>query len=241
MTCYLDEAGGPREQSTLLAGWIASNEDWERFESDWRLFLASYKVPYFHMKEFSQSTGPFKKWRGAELVRRRCIHEACEIIASRTIAWMVAFADHRLLSFITSRFNVPNCLMNPYAMAGRACVAQVEVLRSSFPKNDIRYVFEHGGPGSGDLTTALSLPKSLPIPSFAPSRAISDGKGGTLPPMVQLQAADLLAYELRKHKAEFRQRSQRPVRKSMYRLLAKESLFMVSLNQINMRALSLLD
>lgn len=69
LTCYLDEAGGKAEGFTVICGWVSTVAQWEQFEIDWRLFLASYKVPYFHMKEFAQSTGPFKKWSDARLLK----------------------------------------------------------------------------------------------------------------------------------------------------------------------------
>lgn len=66
MTVYLDEAGGADEGFTVVCGWISTAAKWECFEVDWKLLLASNNLHYFHMKEFSQSTGPFGKWKDVE-------------------------------------------------------------------------------------------------------------------------------------------------------------------------------
>jgi len=127
-------------------------------------------------------------------------------------------------------------------MAARACIAQVEFWSLAHHREEQgEFVFEHGGPEPGGLVKAMSLHLELPSPHFEQGRDIPDGKGGTLRGMAQLQAADVLAYELRKHKAEFRERSNRPAIRSLYILMNSRSLFMVSLNQMNMPELCLLD
>jgi hypothetical protein len=63
---------------TVVAGWLAPVNLWEQMEIDWRLVLAKYDVPHFHMKEFAHSVGSFAKWRGQRnlsMGTRQWVHE----------------------------------------------------------------------------------------------------------------------------------------------------------------------
>jgi hypothetical protein len=214
LKCYLDEAGDRADASTVVAGFVSTVALWEQFEVDWRLMLASYKVPYFHMKEFSQSTGPFKKWRGSTSVRNRFSADATDIIRHRSQGGVFFYVHHATFGRINNLYKLQETLSSPYAIAGRACVAKVGILQS-----DAECIFEDGGPDKNGLLSALNVPYQLPVPMFKPSRDITDKRGVVRRGLVQLQAADFLAYELRKHRNEFAARSGRPVRQSFYELL----------------------
>ena len=82
LTSYFDE-GYKDGLFTCVCGWASTVEQWDGFEADWKLFLASYRVPYFHMEEYAQSVGPFKKWKGLKVIRRKFCQDAAEIICSR--------------------------------------------------------------------------------------------------------------------------------------------------------------
>jgi hypothetical protein len=89
-TVYADESGthdanGNREGSSfgVLAGWIAKDEVWRRFITDWQSVLSKYEVPFFHFSEFntaaaikrnpkrkvesSYSTNPYREMELAKL------------------------------------------------------------------------------------------------------------------------------------------------------------------------------
>ena len=229
--CYMDEAGGDQAGSTVVCGWVSTVALWEQFEVDWKLLLASYKIPYLHMKEFSQSKGPFRKWKDLDGVRDRFMAEGIDIIKSRTKSWLVCFVHHKIFDLIDAKYKLVESIPSPYALAGRACVAQVDAWGREESKT-IEYVFEDGGPDKAGLLKAMNIPVRLPKPIFRPGRDIMDRKAGLRRGTVQLQAADLLAYELRKHRAEFAKRSGRPVRKSLYAVIdMMPKLLMASPNQ----------
>lgn len=193
------------------------------------------------MKEFAHSTGPFKKWKDSAAIRNKFMAEGIEIIKSRTQQWLVCFVHHKIFDLINAKYKLVESIHSPYALAGRACVAQVDAWGRSESKT-IEYIFEDGGPDKGGLLKAMNLPVRLPDPIFKPSRDIVDRKAGLRKGIVQLQAADLLAYELRKHHVEFTKRSGRPVRKSLYTVIdMMPKLLMVSVNQYNIIDLCRLD
>jgi hypothetical protein len=218
LTCYLDEAGGVVDTSTVVAGFVSTVALWEQFEIDWKLLLASYKLPYFHMKEFSQSTGPFKKWKDAKGTRARFSGEAIDIIRHRVQGALFFFVHHVIFDMVNRDYLLKDTLYSPYAIAGRACVASVGVLGQERGQ-EAQCIFEDGGPDKAGLVSALDVSFKMPGPSFQPSRDITDKRGITRRGVVQLQAADFLAYELRKYRNEFAARSRRPVRQSFYKLL----------------------
>jgi hypothetical protein len=42
-----------------MAGYAAPSYLWGRFEVDWKLALARFNVPYFHMRGFTFCHGPY--------------------------------------------------------------------------------------------------------------------------------------------------------------------------------------
>jgi len=234
ISCYLDEAGGKDDQFTVVGGWLATAALWEQFEIDWRLMLASYGLDYFHMKEFSQSTKIFKKWKGCEGIRRRFIHDATEIIRSRVQYGFLVYTHHQIFRNVNSKFQLAERLHSPYAIAGRGCVAQVDKWRRvKGVQDEIEFVFEDGGPDKGGLMMAMDVARKLPVPTFKPSRDLKDKDGKLRKGVVQLQAADFLAYELRKHRKEFADRTGRSVRHSFHEVLKVPIVAMASFNAEN--------
>jgi hypothetical protein len=234
LTCYFDEAiekepvDGKLDplQYTFVCGYVASIAQWERFEVDWKIFLAHYDVPHFHMKEFSQSTGPFKKWGKKEMEGTRIafMKDASEIIRATVMRGFIAMLSNQIFSEIDSRYKVHETFGSAYAMAGRACVALANTWRSGEIAGplDIKYVFEDGGPDKGGLIRSMTLlVPNLPAPSFEPGK---DWKPSPKWPhgrtgIVQLQSADYLAYEVRRLFADQLLRpTDREVRKSLQAL-----------------------
>jgi hypothetical protein len=57
---YADESYTPGEKGkpggpnfVVLAGYVSTQEKWIEFEPRWRKVLNYYKVPHFHLREFS--------------------------------------------------------------------------------------------------------------------------------------------------------------------------------------------
>jgi hypothetical protein len=200
---YFDEAGGDDLGYMFVAGYVASVEEWERFEIDWKLFLAKFDVPYLHMKEFSQSKKCYAKWKNNEPMRGRFLGMAAEIINAHARRAFLSMVSCKEFEEVDAMYTLSERLNSPYALTGRACIG----LANNWARNpktqrlDIEYVFEDGGPDQGGLVSATrALPPFLPAPSLKPSRDEKPSRNwpqGTKG-FVQLQAADYLAYEARK-------------------------------------------
>jgi len=77
-SAYFDASLG--DGITVVAGWLGTTVAWESFDVDWRILLAQYDVPYFHMREFAHSTGAFKEWKGHDGRRANFLRKAVDII-----------------------------------------------------------------------------------------------------------------------------------------------------------------
>lgn len=193
-TCYFDESGGSDHGFIAVCGFIASVERWQAFEVAWREMLVKYDLPYLHMKEFAHSNGPYREWKGNEQERARFLIEATAIIQQTVLHGFlcrVSFAD---FAAVNREYLLGEYAHSPYALAGRFCIAQANkwVGQQGRTLRDVQYVFDYGGPDAGGLV-AITQRDGLHIPSFDPSRDTENMAG-----MVQLQAADFFAYELRK-------------------------------------------
>jgi hypothetical protein len=212
LTCYFDESHEGEFGLTLVCGWIASDDQWQRFDVDWRLLLAKYDVPYFHMKEFAHSVGPFEKWKGKEGTRRAFIRTAADIIIDTIQHGFVCVVSDQMFEECDSFYELRSKFRSPYALAGRTCANLAAEWAwasspTSFPPANIEYVFEDGGPDKGGLLYAMQeISPSFSAPTFKPgkdqkpTRKRPSGRSAVL----QLQAADYLAYEISKFGREHR-------------------------------------
>jgi hypothetical protein len=135
----------------------------------------------------------------------------------------ISFVSHRGFEEVDAIYTLRDRFASPYALNGRAAIG----LANNWARNpntqvlDIEYVFEDGGPDKAGLIAAVeALPPFLPKPSFKPgrddkpSRKWPNGRPG----VVQLQAADYLAYEARKLAYNLIHRGERVARRSLQAL-----------------------
>jgi hypothetical protein len=207
LTAYFDESQDDRFQMTFVCGWLANANQWKEFEYGWKLFLAKNDVPYFHMREFAHSVGPFAKWKGKGGTRRGFMRAAAQIIVDTIERGFFCCVSDQIFEDFDKKYELRNFFGSPYALAGRTCANMVVEWASTpttFPRRDIEYVFEDGAVDKGGLIDAMKINPRLSAPIFLPGRdqkptkKSPTGKQGTVP----LQAADYLAYEISKFTRE---------------------------------------
>lgn len=197
LSAYFDDS--ERKGFTVVAGWIASVEAWDRFEIDWKLFLASYKVPYFHMKEFAHSVGPYKKWKESRYIRARFLREAWNVIKPQIHGGFISGVPDILFNRMNRIYELREAVPNEYALAGRACIEWADELAKG-EGTEYRCIFDDAGTGNKcALIKAADLHPKLYNPIFEHSRDIPHKKSGVRKGFVHLQAADFIAYECQKH------------------------------------------
>jgi hypothetical protein len=195
LNAYFDESRG--KGFVVVGGWIASVEDWEHFEVDWKLFLIAYKVPYFHMKELAHFIGPYEKWKNAPNFRARFMRDAWDIISSRVRRGFICEVHDIGFDRIDRAYELREKFSTPYALVGRECIAWADDYGAKL-QEEVRCIFDDGDPDKGSLLKSAIVVPSLSIPIFEPCRDIQDRKKGMRKGLVQIQAADFLTYEVGK-------------------------------------------
>ncbi len=196
-TAYFDASGGTNLPETVVAGYVSTVEAWEAFEVDWKIALARYNVPYFHMNEFAGCREAFKspKWK-SEFYRAEFLKVLASIIKSCAIMSLGCGVEHSVFNKMNESFRIGE-RFNPYALCGRDCAVKAKrIIRANYSDTaPIEYIFECGDEGRGFLMTEMER-CGLPTPIFRlgkPSKKYPD-----IPPTVQLQACDFVAWELRR-------------------------------------------
>lgn len=184
-TLYCDASGSPSGTGALVvAGFIASSDQWLYFEHGWKETLEKFGVSGLHMKEFAHSVGQYSSWKGNEDKRRAFLRELIGHIVVRarhSFATAVLLDDWR-------EVNRVYCLeesIKPFALCARTVVARVGdwAAQWNIEEKRIKYVFEDGDCDKGNFVERMKQDqKSAPI--FLSKREAC-----------AFEAADLLAFE----------------------------------------------
>lgn len=228
--CYFDDSGGKDHNFVFVCGWAATVHAWDRFEIDWKLFLAKHDVPYLHMKELSHFKGPFKKWEDSEPKRAKFLADATGIIHDASKMGFVCAVFHSDYNTVNSLYDLGAIFRSPYAIAGRGCMEMAYEWRkkeASLPV-EIEYIFDEQEPKERQSLrhSAQSIEPHFEEPIFRSSRDIPpcrqfpEGRTGT----VHLQAADYLAYECRKAFFDKLIRHKERVRRSLVKIMGCDVL-----------------
>jgi hypothetical protein len=198
---YNDAAGGLDHGYIVVSGYVSTIDKWSGFVAGWQRTLARFNVPYFHMKKFSQSKGPYASWKGDEARRTRFLSTLIDVIGAFVEWGCASIVEFNVFDKVNSRYKLDSAVGIPYSLAGRTCVAKMQdYLRESNGGKlpEVTHVFEDGDEGKGILTLILHRDCGR-APVFKPSRDIKHPKTGDIVRgIVQLQSADFAAYELRK-------------------------------------------
>jgi hypothetical protein len=189
-TAYSDESGSPDNHALVVAGFVASDQQWKEFERNWTATLCQFGITLFHSAEFAHSVGEFSKWRGHQ--RNPALKEERQWFLRQLLAHIklrtrfcyshgVRMAEWREVDEIYFL----SALLQPYALCGRTVVKNVDewAVLNNIPKTEIQYVFEDGARHKGLLQKRIIKDKGF-NPIFKKKLEA-----------VPLQAADLLAYE----------------------------------------------
>jgi hypothetical protein len=189
-TAYSDESGSPDSHALVVAGFLASDQQWKEFERNWADTLRQFGITLFHSVEFAHSVREFSKWKGHQqnpalkeerqwFLRKLLAHiklrtRLCYSHGVRMDEWRKVDEIYFL-----------SALLQPYALCGRTVVKNVSewAARNNIPTTEIQYVFEDGARDKGLLQKRIIKDKRFK-PIFKKK-----------PEAVPLQAADLLAYE----------------------------------------------
>lgn len=211
---FFDESGiHDVSNITVVAGWIASVEEWEKFERHWKLLLKNERLTAFHYTDFDNNRGEFKRWSKSR--KEQVIQNIFKIIDSRDLrgfSGAIHMPEYKgVVSGSGTRLeNKPS----PYLICQQYCLEMV----SKKVAQDVYYVFDRQDEFDKPAIDNFWSTKN-DFPQWGKYMAgISYKSKGQF---VALQAADLLAYETCKSINNKLFRPDLPIRKSMLALVRK--------------------
>jgi hypothetical protein len=212
LIAHLDESGHSGSTDFFaMAAFVGEDAQWGAFDKAWQAALAAHEAPYLHMREFAHRTGAFKGW--TEERRRGLLSAAVGAINDarlEAIAVAMSVSDFRAL-------NAEEQVMfqDPFFSCFQEVSYGVQIMSDRTPAPEkIRVVFslqDDFGPKLRKLWTALQQR----------SKVLSTKAELQFDDMRQtpgLQAADLLAYELR-HFYDMRQKRPADISRWPFRAL----------------------
>jgi hypothetical protein len=202
LTAYLDESGTHAESPiSVMAGYVGTSAQWERFEADWTALVRKVGVQYIHAVELFKRTKQFKGWK-AEDVNALAVSLDGVIATHLQVGFSVIVRDNDYKSV----YGVgPHPKRPPkdskYGVCFRACLAFVpSFIASEFKlaqqtalaeNTTINFVLENGHPNVGDARRLFELYKTDALPEwqhFVGTMDVSTKENAGA------QAADFLAY-----------------------------------------------
>lgn len=201
-----DGSGKEGQGCTIVAGFVASLDDWMAFDREWTPRLKKDGLEYFHMVDFAACQDQFKKWRGNEQRRIDLLSDLIGIIQSHAYRKFASSVSTPNLSKLSPE-NRSEFRMNAYVLAARASVADVSLWkrRENMQHVCTAYAFEEGDDGQGKLSERMRA-DGYQSPFFLPKKPYVGADGAVVEAFTPLQAADILAYEVGKAIRDFEQR-----------------------------------
>ncbi len=194
LDAYLDETGhgdDPKTRFLGIAGCLTRAEVWKKVEIKWSEALILEGLPYFHMKEYAFSVGPFKSWEKDEDRRRKIYGALWEIILEAQLIPLGGFVP--LESYkqeLTGQKH--HILRDAYFLCYLQCVRFL----AQYVEFDL----------VSNLGTFFDDKKGFKGEAFKIHEVLSDRFQGKIPPpifsdmrkVLPLQVADIIAYESKK-------------------------------------------
>lgn len=202
LSAFMDDSGSEGKGPVfVLAGFISYTEIWERFSASWAECLTKPPaLPYLKMSQAKRLHDTFRGWSSADRDER--IKQFTDVILAQKVMTANVFALY-WDDFRRARDEHPEVAdCHAYDMLFHGVMASVtrNLLKLDIPQS-VEFVFdEQGYAGSRSIATYQSMKWKLPdelTMQVAGSPRLADDKI-----VLPLQAADLLAWHVRRYLAE---------------------------------------
>jgi hypothetical protein len=190
---FLDESGhSSATEFFALAAFVAKDADWATFDRLWRDALRDSGAPYLHMREFAHRVGVFRGWTEDQ---RRALLARC-VNAVNSIPAVAVGAAMSMGDFDALSCKERSLLRDPFFCCFQEVVRGVTLNACLAPAGGcIRTVFsrqDEFGASARQLWDVMA--ETLDVRDHMGSLEFENMRE-----VPALQAADLLAYELRHH------------------------------------------
>ena len=228
-TLYCDDSGTHAQSEVAVAGClIADLKQWDKFKDNWDQANEQEKFDVFHMADFVAKQEQFKEpeWQD-EKKRDRTIKRLINIIQTRAqfgIACAVVRSayDEVVTPDLRKRYD-KLFGKNHYTFVVRHCIAHIEKWRLKHNHVEpIQYVFDRLSKGRGEIDAQMEVAVSGREDAIRRYGIYKDGWSfQDKAVVIQLQGADIWAYENYKYAAEtyFADAAKRKPARASYRAL----------------------
>jgi len=184
-TAYFDESGSPDEGKALVvAGYVASVEQWRKFDDEWHAALAHEGVRRFHMRDFAHSRREFESWKGDEERRTAFIKTLVGIIRRnirKSFSEAIILNDYNRAN---EKYLLAEQLILPYPLCAWACARSVNRWAKEHGYTDpVLHIYEDGAKHKKQFKKLMEH-QGYPDPIFS-----------TKDDYIAFQAADFVAWE----------------------------------------------
>jgi hypothetical protein len=194
LNAYFDASASQQGTRVMtMAGFVSTEKKWVKFETEWNGILQHYEIPYFHMKDFTGSTGAFKTWEGKEERRINFLIDLIRVAKKRVHKGFMCSVRLEDFEEVNRDFKLREHWGCEYSFVGMSVVSDVmNWKKKHFPRASIKYILEDGDSGNADLKRCL---KSSDLPySFTPKK---EKPNSTFKYITPFQLADFAAWESR--------------------------------------------
>lgn len=197
LKAYFDDSGNEnrlQEKACSLAGYVATVEQWGYFEEHWKKVLKEKKVSYLHMRDFAPCVKEFAKYKDDEQGRIELIQSLIEVMKNAQLEGVASVVKMPDIRYYNDRDNYD---FIPYSLNLHTCM---DIMSARWPNTTIELYLDRRNKLQPKINKAIEYAKSenlfgkynkdiLPIPL---------PKELNFRNFVEIQAADLLAWEIHK-------------------------------------------
>jgi hypothetical protein len=157
---YFDASGSPKEPKQrvfTVAGYVTTENKWDKFERDWARELAKEGVSAFSTNDFAHFQNDFAiGWRDNEPRRRAFIQSLTGVLKKWVRCGFSSSVDLDVYDEINREYEFAERVSRPYGMCASTAANKCHKWMKAFHRKDITlYVFEKGDVNQGELKTLM--------------------------------------------------------------------------------------
>lgn len=183
-SAYFDESGhpdSPHGPYMVVAGCVATVDQWVHLEREWKCFLDPLGIEVFHATEFEQRRSPFDRLndKQAEELLLRLVGVVCRRV-EKSVSKALRLDQYNA---INAKYVFAESYGFPYPLLARRAMGAVEswMKYHAISMDEVLFFFEDGAKHKGQLLWIADRDK-LPEPTFKSKK------------LIPLQVADLIAW-----------------------------------------------
>lgn len=196
ITAYLDESGHSNDTRLVcMAGAVAPMEFWIELEPEWKRALDHYEIKEWHTAPFAKRVGEFRKWKNNDTVWEDAYRTFMGIIQTSRV--MPVGATVSMTGW--NECNLNERFHDPYYLCLQVCVREALkfAARVQDPDGRLRVVFDNTEEFKSRVPQLYDAIRSTPFYALPwAKRLMEEPLFQSAKTLVQLQAADLIAYQV---------------------------------------------